>query len=412
MVSYAKLSKATSEFASSNMIGQGSFGYVYKGILGEDEMIVAVKVINLKQKGAFRRFVTECEALRNIRHRNLIKIITICSSIDFNGVDFKALVFEYMENRSLEDWLHQSNDQVEGCKLSLIQRVNMAVDVSSAIEYLHHHCQLAMVHGDLKPSNILLDRDMVSHVGDFGLAKFLSATTLILLIKLHQAQLGLKEQLAMLLQAHKLSAHGSSAHELSAHGLFAHGLSAHRLSAHGLSAHGLSAHGLSAHGLFAHGLSAHRLFAHGSSVHEFSAHGSSAHGSSAHGLSAHGLSAHGSSVHGSSTYGLSAHGLSAHGSSAHGLSAHGLFAHGLSAHRLFAHGLSAHEFSAHGSSAHGSSAHGLSAYGLSAHGSSVHGSSAYGLSAHGLSAHGSSAHGSSAHGLSTHGLSAHGTCNI
>ncbi|KAK9230233.1 hypothetical protein WN944_023200 [Citrus x changshan-huyou] len=200
MVSYAELSKATSEFASSNMIGQGSFGSVYKGILGEDEMIVAVKVINLKQKGAFRSFVTECEALRNIRHRNLIKIITICSSIDFKGVDFKALVLEYMENGSLEDWLHQSNDQVEGCKLSLIQRVNIAIDVASAIEYLHHHCQPAMVHGDLKPSNILLDRDMVSHVGDFGLAKFLSATTLILLIKLHQAQSGLKEQLAMLLQ--------------------------------------------------------------------------------------------------------------------------------------------------------------------------------------------------------------------
>ncbi|KAH9717516.1 putative receptor-like protein kinase [Citrus sinensis] len=162
MISYAELSKATSEFASSNKIGQGSFGSVYKGILAEDEMIVAVKVINLKQKGAFRSFVAECEALRNIRHRNLIKIITICSSIDSKGADFKALVFEYMENGSLEDWLHQSNDHLEVCKLTLIQRVNIAIDVASAIEYLHHHFQPPIVHGDLKPSNVLLDHDMVA----------------------------------------------------------------------------------------------------------------------------------------------------------------------------------------------------------------------------------------------------------
>ncbi|KAL9459537.1 hypothetical protein AB3S75_002854 [Citrus x aurantiifolia] len=159
---------ATSEFASSNMIGQGSFGSVYKGILGEDKMIVAVKVINLKQKGASRSFVAECEALRNIRHRNLIKIITICSSSDSMGADFKALVFEYMENGSLEDWLHQSNDHLEVCKLTLIQRVNIAINVASAIEYLHHHCQPPIVHGDLKPSNVLLDHDMVAHVGTVG----------------------------------------------------------------------------------------------------------------------------------------------------------------------------------------------------------------------------------------------------
>ncbi|KAL9459536.1 hypothetical protein AB3S75_002853 [Citrus x aurantiifolia] len=174
------------------MIGQGSFGSVYKGILDEDEMIVAVKVINLKQKGASRSFVAECEALRNIRHRNLIKIITICSSIDSKGADFKALVFEYMENGSLEDWLHQSNDHLEVCKLTLIQRVNIAIDVASAIEYLHHHCQPPIVHGDLKPSNVLLDHDMVAHVGDFGLAKFLSSHQLDTASKTPSSSIGIK----------------------------------------------------------------------------------------------------------------------------------------------------------------------------------------------------------------------------
>ncbi|KDO47976.1 hypothetical protein CISIN_1g001738mg [Citrus sinensis] len=173
IVSYAELSKATGEFSTSNMIGQGSFGFVYRGILGEGGLLVAVKVLNLTRKGAFKSFVAECEALRNIRHRNLIKIITICSSIDSHGVDFKALVYEYMQNGSLEEWLHHSNDQHDVCDLSLIQRLHIAIDIAYAIEYLHHHCQPPIIHGDLKPSNVLLDHDMVAHVGDFGLAKFL-----------------------------------------------------------------------------------------------------------------------------------------------------------------------------------------------------------------------------------------------
>ncbi|KAH9717374.1 hypothetical protein KPL71_021787 [Citrus sinensis] len=187
-----KLSKATNNFSRSNLIGQGSFGSVYKGIFYENEMIVAVKVINLKQKGASRSFAAECDALRSIRHRNLIKIITICSSIDHNGDDFKALVYEYMESGSLEEWLHQSNDQLGNCTLSLIQRLNIAIDVASAIEYLHHHCQPPIVHGDLKPSNVLLDQDMVAHVGDFGLARILSDQPLGTAPRTESSSIGIK----------------------------------------------------------------------------------------------------------------------------------------------------------------------------------------------------------------------------
>ncbi|GLT50481.1 hypothetical protein SLA2020_239640 [Shorea laevis] len=172
-ISFGELSQATNEFSSSNLIGEGSFGSVYKGILSQDAMLVAVKVLNLMRKGAFKSFMTECEALRNIRHRNLIKIITVCSSIDFKGDDFKALVYEFMQNGSLEEWLHQDKGQVGVRSLSLAQRLNIAIEVASAIEYLHNHCQPPIVHGDLKPSNVLLDEDMVAHVADFGLARFL-----------------------------------------------------------------------------------------------------------------------------------------------------------------------------------------------------------------------------------------------
>ena len=77
------LLKATDGFSLTNLIGVGSFGSVYKGILGEDGSIVAIKALNLQHQGAFRSFISECDALKNIRHLNLVKIITSCSSVEF-----------------------------------------------------------------------------------------------------------------------------------------------------------------------------------------------------------------------------------------------------------------------------------------------------------------------------------------
>ncbi|XP_073013020.1 uncharacterized protein [Typha latifolia] len=176
-VSYADLVRATEGFSPANLIGAGSFGSVYKGNIGsaEDINVVAVKVLNLQQRGASRSFTAECEALRCIRHRNLVKILTACSSVDFKGDDFKALVFEYLPNGSLDSWLHPKVEE-QSRVLTLIQRLDIAIDVASALDYLHHHGPVSIVHCDLKPSNVLLDTDMVAHVGDFGLARFLKAS--------------------------------------------------------------------------------------------------------------------------------------------------------------------------------------------------------------------------------------------
>ncbi|GFS29423.1 leucine-rich repeat protein kinase family protein [Actinidia rufa] len=98
-LSYAELLQATEGFSITNLIGEGTYGSVYKGILNYDiEKAIAVKVLNLQVRGANKTFLAECEALRNIRHRNLVRIITVCSSIDFKRNVFKALVFEFISN--------------------------------------------------------------------------------------------------------------------------------------------------------------------------------------------------------------------------------------------------------------------------------------------------------------------------
>ncbi|KAK4422145.1 putative receptor-like protein kinase [Sesamum alatum] len=181
-ISFQSLYNATDGFSEASLIGSGKFSSVYRGILDQSESVVAVKVLKLQIKGADRSFLAECEALRSIRHRNLVKILTSCSSLDFQGNEFKALVYAYMANGSLEDWLHQDKrlggpDQGRRQHLTLIQRLNIAIDVASALDYLHHNCGTPLVHRDIKPSNILLDDEFVAHVSDFGLAKFIQEAT-------------------------------------------------------------------------------------------------------------------------------------------------------------------------------------------------------------------------------------------
>ncbi|KAM7519038.1 hypothetical protein LguiB_018000 [Lonicera macranthoides] len=162
-VSYIELLQATNGFNESNLLGAGGVGSVYKGTLS-DEVTVVVKVFNLQLEEAFKSFDVECEVLRNIRHRNLTKIVSSCSN-----PDFLALVLEYMPNGSLEKWLYSHNY----C-LTILERLNIMIDVASALEYLHHGQTTPILHCDLKPSNVLLDKDMIAHVCDFGIAKLLS----------------------------------------------------------------------------------------------------------------------------------------------------------------------------------------------------------------------------------------------
>uniref|UniRef100_A0A453DX37 Protein kinase domain-containing protein n=1 Tax=Aegilops tauschii subsp. strangulata TaxID=200361 RepID=A0A453DX37_AEGTS len=177
-IPYQVLLRGTNEFSEVNLLGRGSYGAVYKCVLDNEERTLAVKVFNLGQSRYSKSFETECEAMRRIRHRCLVKIITSCSSINHQGQEFKALIFEFMPNGNLAGWLHpKSQEPATSNTLSLAQRLDIGVDIVDAVEYLHNYCQPLVIHCDLKPSNILLSDNMSARVGDFGISRILQENT-------------------------------------------------------------------------------------------------------------------------------------------------------------------------------------------------------------------------------------------
>ncbi|XP_060186603.1 receptor kinase-like protein Xa21 [Lycium barbarum] len=165
LISYHQIQRATNNFDGSNLIGVGSSGSVYKGTLSSGT-IVAIKVLDLENEKVCQMFDTECEVMRIVRHTNLVSVITTCSS-----EHIRAFVLQYMLNGSLDTWLYK-----EDRHLILLQRVTIMFDVAVAIEYLHHGNDTPIVHCDLKPTNVLLDEEMVAHVGDFGISKILAVS--------------------------------------------------------------------------------------------------------------------------------------------------------------------------------------------------------------------------------------------
>ncbi|KAA8518757.1 hypothetical protein F0562_016469 [Nyssa sinensis] len=160
-----ELKVATHGFRSSNKIGEGGFGSVYKGRL-KDGTIVAVKVLSveLESMRGEREFITEIAALSNIRHENLVMLQGCC----VDGAD-RFLVYDYMENNSLAHSF-QGGEQ-NRTKFSWARRRDISLGVARGLAYLHEEVNPHIVHRDIKAGNILLDENFAPKVSDFGLAK-------------------------------------------------------------------------------------------------------------------------------------------------------------------------------------------------------------------------------------------------
>ncbi|XP_039120423.1 putative leucine-rich repeat receptor-like serine/threonine-protein kinase At2g24130 isoform X2 [Dioscorea cayenensis subsp. rotundata] len=170
-ITYRELVEATGGFDLSRLIGSGSYGHVYRGVLS-DGTVVAIKVLQFQASNSTRSFNRECQVLKRIRHRNLMRIITACSL-----PDFKALVLPFMVNGSLESHLYPQAPGTGTAQLSLVERVNICCDIAEGMAYLHHHSPVQVIHCDLKPSNILLNDDMTAIVSDFGIARLVMTVT-------------------------------------------------------------------------------------------------------------------------------------------------------------------------------------------------------------------------------------------
>ncbi|XP_043702090.1 calcium/calmodulin-regulated receptor-like kinase 2 [Telopea speciosissima] len=156
---YKDIQKATQNFTT--ILGQGSFGPVYKATMPTGG-VAAVKVLAADSKQGEKEFQTEVLLLGRLHHRNLVNLVGYC--VDKGQ---HMLLYEFMSNGSLENLLYSEGEQV----LSWDERLQIALDISHGIEYLHDGAVPPVIHRDLKSANILLDQSMRAKVADFGLSK-------------------------------------------------------------------------------------------------------------------------------------------------------------------------------------------------------------------------------------------------
>lgn len=158
---WEEIISGTSSFSENLKIGMGAYGTVYK--CSFLHTTAAAKVLHSKEASRTKQFQQELEILSKIRHPHLLILLGACP-------ERGCLVYEFMENGSLEDRLLRKNNTPP---LSWFQRYRIAWEVASALVFLHNSKPKPIIHRDLKPSNILLDRNNVSKIGDVGLSTVL-----------------------------------------------------------------------------------------------------------------------------------------------------------------------------------------------------------------------------------------------
>ncbi|XP_058083828.1 probable receptor-like protein kinase At5g18500 [Magnolia sinica] len=161
------LEEATNRFSKENVIGEGGYGVVYRGHLINGAPVAVKKILNNLGQ-AEKEFRVEVEAIGHVRHKNLVRLLGFC----VEGTH-RMLVYEYVNNGNLEQWLHGAMYQ-QGY-LTWEARMKVLLGTAKALAYLHEAIEPKVVHRDIKSSNILIDDDFNAKVSDFGLAKLLGA---------------------------------------------------------------------------------------------------------------------------------------------------------------------------------------------------------------------------------------------
>ncbi|CAL9191527.1 unnamed protein product [Musa hybrid cultivar] len=156
------LEAATDNFSEANLLGQGGFGPVYKGVMKNGPEI-AVKKLSLHSRQGVREFTNEVRLLLKVQHRNLVSLLGCCVASDQ-----KMLVYPYFPNRSLDHFLF---DKRRTASLDWSKRFEIIVGVAKGLLYLHEESPVKIIHRDIKASNILLDDRLNPKIADFGMAR-------------------------------------------------------------------------------------------------------------------------------------------------------------------------------------------------------------------------------------------------
>ncbi|KAM1484091.1 hypothetical protein TB2_035319 [Malus domestica] len=164
LFTYKELRIATDDFSPANKIGEGGFGSVYKGQL-KDRKFAAIKVLSAESRQGVKEFLTEIDVISKIKHENLVELFGCC--VEGNQ---RILVYNYLENNSLEQNLIGGSSNLQ---FSWRTRREICNGIACGLAFLHEEVRPHIIHRDIKASNILLDKDLMPKISDFGLAKLI-----------------------------------------------------------------------------------------------------------------------------------------------------------------------------------------------------------------------------------------------